>query len=270
MPPPRPTALVTGASRGIGKAIAIALARAGYDLAITARTVREGDGRSHDTVGPLVGSLESTATAIHESGAVCIALPLDLLELDRLEPTVDAAFAGLGGRLDVCVNNAIYVGPGNDSLFADAPPIEVIRRVTGNLTAQLLLTQIVLRRMLTQPAIDDVRGRFVNVTSSAGQYTPPAPVGSGGFALTYAATKAGFHRIADMLALEYGDQGIRAYNINPGFIATERVLAAESLRFVADQAAPPEVVGQAVVELLDDATVANGAYVQAQRRKREA
>jgi NAD(P)-dependent dehydrogenase (short-subunit alcohol dehydrogenase family) len=265
VPQRRPTALVTGASRGIGKAIAVALATSGYDVAITARTVREGDGRSHDTTGVLPGSLEATAAAVRAAGVTCIPLPLDLLDLEKLNPTVDKAVAQLGGRLDVCVNNAIYVGPGNDSLFADAEPTEIVRRVTGNLTAQLLLTQLVLRRMLQQPLVADVRGSFVNITSAAGQYTPKAPIGRGGFALTYAATKAGFHRIADMIALEYGDQGIRAYNVNPGFIATERVLAAESLRFVADQGAPPELVGRAVVNLLADYAAANGGYFQAQQ-----
>ncbi len=261
----RPTALVTGASRGIGKAIAVALAQRGYDVAITARTVHEGEGRSHDTAGVLPGSLDSTAADIRAVRAHCATVPCDLLDLSGLDHVVTSAFDQLGGRLDVCVNNAIYVGPGNDRLFADAEPDEVVNRVTGNLTAQLLLTQLVLRRMLTQPVVDGLRGTFVNITSAAGQYTPARPIGQGGFALTYAATKAGFHRIADMLALEYGNDGIRAFNINPGFIATERVLAAESLRFVADQGQPPEMVGRAVVALLDDPTAANGSYLQAQQ-----
>jgi NAD(P)-dependent dehydrogenase (short-subunit alcohol dehydrogenase family) len=59
-------------------------------------------------------------------------------------------------------------------------------------------------------------------------------------------TKAGFHRIADMLALECGGVGIRAFNLNPGYVATERVLANEELAFVADKGIPPDVVGQVV------------------------
>jgi NAD(P)-dependent dehydrogenase (short-subunit alcohol dehydrogenase family) len=263
VPPRRPTALVTGASRGIGRAIAIALARHGYDVAITARTIREGDGRSHDTPGALPGSLESTAESVRSTGATCVPIPLDLLELDHLADAARAAADGLGGRLDVCVNNAIYVGPGNDALVADAEPAEIERRVTGNVTAQLLLTQAVLHRMLAQPAIDGVRGTFVDITSAAGRRTPSAPVGQGGWALTYAVTKAGFHRIADMLAVEYGHDGIRAYNLNPGFVATERVLAAEHLRFVAEQGVAPAVVGDAVVRLLADPP-ANGSFVHAE------
>jgi NAD(P)-dependent dehydrogenase (short-subunit alcohol dehydrogenase family) len=262
----RRTALVTGATRGIGKAIAVALAHAGYNVAITGRTVREGEGRSHDTTGPLPGSLESTAAEIAAAGADCVARRLDVLDLDQLPSVLDDVINALGGRLDVCVNNAIYVGPGNDQLFAEAPTDEVVKRVTGNLTAQLLISQHVLRHMLGQPLVDESRGTFINITSGAGQYTPAAPIGRGGFALTYAATKAGFHRIADMVALEYGEHGIRAYNVNPGFVATERVLAAESLRFVADQGAPPRVVGDAVVELLATPSVANGGYLQVRTR----
>ncbi len=67
-----------------------------------------------------------------------------------------------------------------------------------------------------------------------------------------------------MLALEYGDQGIRAININPGFVATERVLASEELAFVAKRGVPTGPIGDAVVTILDDASIANGGYVHAQ------
>src|SRR4051794_30647245 len=110
------TALVTGASRGIGKGIAIALARAGYDVAITARTVNEGDPSSiaPETGRALPGSLATTAAEIESFGVRAVSVPLDLLELDTLAAAVDAAFEGFGGHLDVLVNNAIYVGEGND------------------------------------------------------------------------------------------------------------------------------------------------------------
>jgi len=259
--PVRRTALVTGASRGIGKGIAIALARAGYDIAITARTLNEGDPSSiaPETGLALPGSLATTADEIESLGVRAVSVRLDLLELDTLAGAVDAAIAGLGGRLDVLVNNAIYVGEGNDRLFADCGPDNLIKRVTGNITAQLLITQRALQHMLVAGG-----GTVCNITSAAGQTTPRSPVGRGGWPLAYSVTKAGFHRIADMLVVEYGDQGIRAFNVNPGFVATERVVAAgDQLEFVAKHGIAPDVIGTAIARLIDDPTVVNGSYVQA-------
>ena len=133
--PNRPVALVTGASRGIGRAIAIALAGAGFDVAITARTVTE-----QESVGGVGGSLEATAATISEVGGRVQMLRLDLLDRDSLAPTVDAVTAHWG-RLDVLVNNAIYVGPENDMRFVEVDPVELERRLFADLTAPLLLSQ---------------------------------------------------------------------------------------------------------------------------------
>jgi NAD(P)-dependent dehydrogenase (short-subunit alcohol dehydrogenase family) len=261
------TALVTGASRGIGKGVAVALARAGYDVAITARTVNEGDVSSiaPETGRSLPGSLATTAAEIEALGRRAVAVPMDLLELDTLAGAVDAAVAGLGGRLDVLVNNAIYVGEGSDRLFADCATDNLIKRVTGNVTAQMLVTQIALRYMLASGG-----GTVCDITSAAGQTTPRSPVGQGGWPLAYSVTKAGFHRIADMLVVEYGDQGIRAFNVNPGYVATERVVAAGAqLDFVSKYGITPDLVGTAIADLIDDPSVPNGGYVQALDRARE-
>ena len=103
----RKVAFVTGASRGIGRASAIALAEAGCDVVVTARTVREGetsDGR------PLPGSIETTATQVEAAGQRALPMRLDLLDEASMQAAVDATLAQWG-RIDVLLNNAIYIGP---------------------------------------------------------------------------------------------------------------------------------------------------------------
>jgi NAD(P)-dependent dehydrogenase (short-subunit alcohol dehydrogenase family) len=247
------TALVTGASRGIGRAIALGLADAGFDVAISARTVHEGDPTACDPVTSTVlpGSLDSTAAAIEASGRRAFPVRLDLLDLGLLSAAVDAVVAELG-HLDVLVNNAIYVGPGGQRPFLDTAPDELERRVVGNVTAPLLLTQRAVTYMVGRG-----RGLVLGISSDAGQLVPRQPVGQGGWSLSYAVTKAGFHRIADMVALECGDAGVRAFNLNPGFVATERVLASEELAFVAGRGVAPEAIGRVVAWF---ATVGHGGY----------
>ena len=258
--PAAPTALVTGASRGIGRAIALGLATVGFDLAFTARTVHESDPTASDplTGTALPGSLDSTASIIEALGRRALPIRLDLLDLDALAPAVDTAIAGLG-HLDVLVNNAIYVGPGGHKRYLETEPDELARRVLGNVTAPLLLTQRVVAHMVARGG-----GLVFDISSAAGQLTPRRPVGEGGWALSYAVTKAGFHRIADMLALECSDAGVRAFNLNPGFVSTERVLASDELAFVADKGASPEIMGRVVAWLATTGQhrYDNGSYLQ--------
>jgi NAD(P)-dependent dehydrogenase (short-subunit alcohol dehydrogenase family) len=250
----RRTAMVTGASRGIGRAIAVALAGEGYDVAITARTVTEGAGPEG-----LPGSLESTAAAIEATGRRALQIPLDLLDRAALVPAVETVL-DTWGDLDVLVNNAIYVGPGNDARFLDVDPGDLERRVFANLTAQLLLSQRALKAMVARG-----QGTVVNITSGAATSNPLHLVGQGGPALTYSCAKGGFHRMAGVAALELGDQGIRVYNVEPGYVATERVLARANLSYIAERGKSPDVVGQVVAWLLrqPDGTVKNGRTVSA-------
>jgi len=255
-----PTAVVTGASRGIGRAIAVALAGDGYDVAITARTVTEGS-----SVEGLPGSLESTAAEIEAAGRRALPVVLDLLDRATIAAAVDTVLAAWHG-IDVLVNNAIYVGPGNDDRFLDVDPAMLERRIFANLTAQLLLSQRVIRSM-----VDRGGGTVINITSGAGVSDPPAPVGQGGWALGYGCAKGGLHRMAGVVAVELGDRGIRCYNLEPGFVATERVMSRASLAFVAARGKAPSVVGEVAAWMLrqPDGVIPNGSMVSVDTVGRE-
>jgi NAD(P)-dependent dehydrogenase (short-subunit alcohol dehydrogenase family) len=265
------TALITGATRGIGRATAIALARRGYELVVTGRTVHEGDIASRPEADALPelkrvsGSLDSTIASIEAAGGRGHALTLDLLDRDALA-AVPVEAIDILGHVDVLLNNAIYVGPAGQARFLDTPADELERRLFCNITAQLLFTQPILRHMVERGA-----GVIANVTSGAGYLPPFAAVGEGGWALSYGVSKAGLNRIAQQLVVEHAKDGIRFYNMSPGAVATERVLAAgDKLDFVAKHAAPVEVVGEAIARLLDgDGVFENGATIEVQDVARE-
>jgi NAD(P)-dependent dehydrogenase (short-subunit alcohol dehydrogenase family) len=261
-----PVALVTGASRGIGKAIAVHLARAGFDVALTARTVTEGEAREHSSTiqrsdtSPLPGSLESTAALISDAGARVLTVPADLTDRPSMIAAAEQVLTEWGG-VDVLVNNGRYVGPGHMDRFLDTPLTLLDDHLEANVMAPLALTRAVLPSMLDRGA-----GVIVNLTSSAAYEDPPAPAGDGGWGLGYGISKAGLHRIAGILALELGDQGIRAFNVQPGFIATERIAQdMAGFGFDASTGAPADVVGAVVAWLVTTADAApNGSTVQAQ------
>ena len=236
-------AFVTGASRGIGKAIALALADGGFDVAVAARTRREGEEREHSSTlkssdtSPLPGSLASTAAEIEARGRRVLEVPCDILEPATLGVAV-ATTLERWGRIDVLVNNARYIGPGHMDRFVDTP-IDILRRhLEANVTAPLILTQLVLPQM-----IERGRGTLLNITSSAAWTDPPAAAGEGGWGLGYSISKAGIHRVAGVLAAELRDQGIRAFSLNPGFVATERIRLSMPAGYQEELGAPAEVVG---------------------------
>jgi NAD(P)-dependent dehydrogenase (short-subunit alcohol dehydrogenase family) len=259
------TALITGATRGIGRATAIALASRGWSVAITGRTQHEGDAAKRPEAEALpelkavTGSLESTAEAIEAAGGKAVPLVLDLLDRESLQPTVERAIAELG-HLDVYLGNAIYVGPAGEQRFLDTPPDELEKRIFGNVTAQVLLAQPVVRHMVERGS-----GTVAFTTSGAGYWKPRSAIGDGGWALSYGVSKAGLNRIAEQLVVEHPE--LRTCNLQPGGVATERVLAAgEKLAWVAEAGAPVDVIGEAFARILTapPGTFRNGSTIEVQ------
>lgn len=262
----RPVALVTGASRGIGRACASALAAAGFDVAFTARTQHEGEGRDESDSGanePIEGSLDTTAAEVAAAGARALPLVADLTDFASLEATVTAVVEQWG-RLDVLVLNAVHTGPGSMLRILDTPIDVLAVKLDANALAQVVLVKAALPVMLAAGA-----GRILGITSYAATHSPTAPVGEGGWGYAYAASKAAFHRLAGHLAVELGDRGIVAINIDPGHVITERMRAnAQRLGLEGRyHGAPPSAPAAAVAWLATSPAAAefNGQTVEGLR-----
>jgi NAD(P)-dependent dehydrogenase (short-subunit alcohol dehydrogenase family) len=265
--PATKVALVTGASRGIGKAIAVELANAGYDIAILARTVHEGEAREHSSTlkrsdtSPLPGSLDTTAELIRAAGRRCLAIPADLLDHESL---VRAAATVLSewGHVDVLVNNGRYIGPGHMDHIVDTP-VQILR---DHLEANALAPIVLIKQLLPQ-MIERGGGTIIDVTSSVAFEDPNAPAGAGGWGLGYAFSKGALHRVAGVLAVEQRANNVCAFNVQPGFIATERMQQdMGAFGFDASTGAPAAVVAKVCRWLLEspDALALNGTNVEAQ------
>src|SRR5271168_2403541 len=148
----RGVAFVTGASRGIGKAIAVHLARAGFDVALTARTVEEGESREHSSTirksdtRPLPGSLSATASQVEEAGARALSVPADLLDRASLGRALARVEDEWGG-IDVLVNNGRYSGPGHMDQIIDTPLRVLDDHLEANVMAPLVLIKHAMPRM---------------------------------------------------------------------------------------------------------------------------
>jgi len=256
----RKVAFVTGASRGIGRASALALANVGYDIVVTARTMQEGraaDGR------PLPGSVETTTSEVRALGRDALALRLDLLDRTSIDRAVSQTLSSWG-RIDVLLNNGIYTGPGSLDLLLDLDLDTVETMFQANLFSQLHLVQQVLPGMLERRD-----GVIVNMVSAAGASDPPAPAGRGGWGFAYAATKAAFQRMAGVLRVEHPDPGLRFVNVDPGFVVTETMKLNDPTGEIGKRflGAPPEVPAAVIAWLASspEACAWNGKTVIAQK-----
>lgn len=235
-------AFITGASRGIGRETALAFAGAGFDVAISARTLDEGEEHAHALRGadgaPLPGSLNGTAAAIRALGRRALVVPMDLLDSDSALAACQQVL-GEFGRIDVLVNNAIYQGSDLNAGFMDLQADTLERMFKGYILTPFLLTRAVARAMQEQGG-----GVVINVTSGAGESDPPVAAGKGGWGYAYGAGKAAVSRLSGIVATELSEAGIRAYTLNPGVVTTDALKATigdQGLIALRAGSAPPQV-----------------------------
>jgi len=191
----RKIAFVTGASRGIGRACAISLAEAGFDVAVSARTLVDGTARLDDGETALPGGLDTTVAAVEAAGGRGLAVPMDLLDRKSVIAAADQTLAHFG-RIDVLLNNAIYQGPGSMQPLLELEDDEMLRMFDGNVYAQLALTKYLLPRF-----IDQGGAIVMNMISATARLDPPGKIGQGGWGMAYAMTKAAFERVAPLLCI---------------------------------------------------------------------
>jgi 3-oxoacyl-[acyl-carrier protein] reductase len=185
------TAIVTGASRGIGRCVALALAEAGAEVVVNYA-------RSADAA-------EAVVAEILEAGGQAYALKADVAEEHAVEAMVNTVLER-SGRIDVLINNA---GITRDGLLMRMKTDDWQAVINLNLTGVFLCTRAVTRTMLKQKS-----GRIINITSVVGL------MGNAGQA-NYAAAKAGVVGLTRSAAKEMASRGITVNAVAPGFIATD-------------------------------------------------
>jgi NAD(P)-dependent dehydrogenase (short-subunit alcohol dehydrogenase family) len=182
-------ALVTGAARGLGRAISLALAHAGADVALGLRDINTGN--------ELVREIESM-------GRRALPLQMDVTRLDQISRAV-ADTAKHFGKIDILVNNA---GGGFITLALDVPEEEFDSTLALNLKATFFASQAAARIMISQNS-----GRIVNLSSTAGFVALPTES-------VYCASKAAVSHLTKCLAVEWGKHNITVNAVAPTFIST--------------------------------------------------
>lgn len=233
--------IVTGASRGIGAAAAERLAAEGADVAIVARTLEAGPDDK------LAGSLRETEARLAAYGVRVAVITADLTDAESRASIVPAAVDGLGGPIDVVVNNAaaaIY------QPLADFPLKRRRLIFEVNVHAPMDLAQAALPSM-----VERGEGWIVNVSSATSQLWSGPPFSLGALGATpgvYGASKAALNRLTNALAAELWGSGVRVNTVEPRAAVLSEgadALVGSSLR--PDQIESMEEMVEAVVALCD-------------------
>ena len=180
--------VMTGAGRGLGRAMALDLADAGADLVAAARTKAQ---------------IEETAEMIRAKGRRCLAVPVNITDSSSVQTLVDASLAEFG-RIDVLVNNAGGASRGWNKPLEDITDEEWHKGIDTNLTGAVFCCRAVVPHMLTQGG-----GKIINITSGLG-------VRASRYNFMYSAAKAGLNNFTRCMAMNYADKNIQTNLIMPG------------------------------------------------------
>jgi citronellol/citronellal dehydrogenase len=195
-------AIVGGASRGIGRDIAVALAAEGAKVVVAARSEVEPDPR-------LPGTIHQTVADIKAAGGEAIAVRADVSDEEQINAMVKTTLDTYG-RIDILVNNAAVLVPRG---ILELPTRHIDLHNKVNIKGPILCIRAVLPTMLEQQ-----QGWIINVSSRAGVFPGPGPYGDDvvpSRAFMYAATKAAVERLTQGLAVEYHKQGISFNCLSP-------------------------------------------------------
>jgi len=228
--PPRPVALVTGGSRGIGRGICLELARHGYAVAVN-----------------YAGNEDAARETVGLAGADAVAVRADVGDAGERERLVDAVLARWG-RIDVLVNNAGITSVGRRDLL-EATEESWDRVLAVNLKGPYFLTQRVAREMLRLRGVL-VNPAVVNITSLSA-YSVSVNRGD------YCVSKAGLRMVTQLWAARLAEHGIRVYEVRPGIIESDMTAGGREkyTQLIAEGLTPirrwgtPEDIGAAVASL---------------------
>jgi len=234
----RPVAVVTGGRRGIGFGVAVALAGAGYNIALT------GIGEPADA--------EAALAELRGKGVEAIYLTSDLSEIERHEETVHAIL-DVFGRIDCLVNNAGMASVVRDD-FLNLAPENYDTIMATNLRGTVFFTQAVVKAMLVSGDKKHPR-TIINITSVSAEASSPER-------LDYCISKAGLAAFSQGLALRLAESGISVFEVRPGIIRTDMTkgVAGKYDELIAAGLVPMKRWGEAADLGLICAALASGSF----------